>query len=175
MKSKKKAAVVVGVVCVLATFSFAAFSGALGLSSGQVEQDARKRLKIDSTWQVSQSFDKNLYVMVFYNEALDHSLYSIYRNQTGLPIGYSFTAGDSVPEGVSGFSYGAAGEALLSRNKEKVEKIQFGSGEKTTILAVDPTKPFAAVVSGSGKEDDTIALYDDQQREVSIAQLIIPE
>lgn len=175
MKSKKKMTVVVSAVCILAVFTIVAFSGVLGISSAQVEQDARKRYKIDSTWQVSQSFHGKLYVMVFYNDTLDQHLYSIYRNQTGLPIGYFFTSGNSVPEGVSEFDYGNAGSALISMNKEKVEKIQYGNDKITTTREIDPEKPFTVILPTNGEGDNTLTLYDVNQHEVSLSGVIIPD
>ncbi len=130
-----------------------------GVSDSKLEQDARSSQYIDKSWAVAKSVNDKIGAMIFYDEQMQDSVFSIYLNRNGFSFGYFFYAGGSVgaiSDGVAEFTYTNNGSALLSMNTNKVEKIVFGNKEISPIL-VEPMKPFAVVLPDNC---DSFTIYD---------------
>lgn len=143
----------------------------IGITASNLERDARKSQKIDDTWVVSKSVNKNIGAMIFYGDARDHFTFSIYLNPEGLSFGYFFAGGGAtggIEDGISEFTFENKGSALISMNKKKVAQIELDNGIKVTNINIDSTKPFAEVIpSNCGK----ITLYDVYGNEVSMTDV----
>jgi len=136
-------------ICVLAGLAIASFTGVFGTSANNIEQEARKSQKIDSSWEVSQSVSDGLCALIFYNETLDDYTYSIYLNRKVFSMGYFFRSGGSntgIIDGIREFTYDTNGSALISMNKDNVAKIELNNGVNVTNIDVNPAKPFAIVI-----------------------------
>lgn len=137
----------------------------IGVSKNRLEQDARKSQNINRDWQMVQSANEDMCVMLFYDEAKSDCRYSVYLTRGGASYGYFLS-----DEGVDGFLldgsrsmiYEDKGVAMLSMNRDKVCRIEVESSAVGTIY-VDPSKPFALVLPvGCGE----ITLYDEQNQAV---------
>lgn len=144
----------------------------IGVSKNRLERDARKSQNISSEWQMVQSENEDMCVMLFYDEAKSDCRYAVYLTRDGLSYGYFFVDG-----GVDGFMldgprsmiYEDRGVALLSLNKDKVCRIKVGSSA-VEMIDVDPSKPFAvALPVGCGE----ITLYDAQDHIVTLYDAFI--
>ncbi len=141
--------------------------GIVGVAENKLEQDARKDQNISSDWQMVQDINEDMCVMLFYNEAKSDCRYSVYETHDGISYGYFLIDG-----GADGFLidssrsmvYEDRGIALLSMNKDKVCRIEVGSGAVEAIQ-VDPSKPFAVVLPVNCGE---ITLYDAQNNVVTL-------
>ena len=168
MKRKIKAITIGCIICILVASTVAILTGVFGIPSNNVEQDARKSQKIESTWKVSKSINSQLCAMIFYDDALNDYTYSIYLNRAGLSFGYFFRSGGSnnaIMDGIHEFTYDANGSALISMNKDKVAKIKLYDGKNMTTVNIDPAKPFAAVIP---MNCGSVTLYDVNGRVVPI-------
>lgn len=149
MTYKSKSITLSIAICMLAGLAIALFNGVFGTSAKNIEQDARKSQKIDSSWEVSMSVSESLGALIFYNETLNDYTYSIYLNRKGFSFGYDFSSGGSnsgIIDGIREFRYDTYGSALISMNKDKVAKIELYNGIKVTNIDVNPAKPFAIVI-----------------------------
>lgn len=145
---KKKRIIIFIAICIAALFVIALSAGVFGVSAGNIEQDARKSQRINSSWAVSKATNDRLGAMIFYNETLDDYVYSIYVNREGFSFGYFFRHSGSggIMDGIHEFTYDTNGSALISMNKSKVAGITLDDGIHVTRIDIDPTKPFAAVI-----------------------------
>jgi hypothetical protein len=167
MKIKKEYVVVVLLIIFL-SYLVLKSSSVFGISSDNLEKDARESQKIDSAWDVSKSVNKNIGAMIFYKESRDDYIFSIYLNHSGFSYGYFFDSGGSIGEisdGIKKLSYGEKGSVLISMNKKEVARIELDNGIKVTIISIDSTKPFAEVIpSNCGR----LTLFDVDGNEVPI-------
>lgn len=167
MKAEKISIIIGILVIILLGILIIMNLGIIGVSKNLLEQDARKHQDISSDWQMVQDINKDMSVMLFYNEAQSDCRYSVYMTHDGISYGYFFIDG-----GVDGFLidssrsviYADRGIALLSMNKDKVCRIEVESGE-VKVIRVDPSKPFAVVLPVNCGE---ITLYDAQDNIVTL-------
>ena len=142
--------------------------GYFGISADNMEKDARKSQSIGSTWAVSKSVNENLGAMIFYSDTLDEHTFSIYVSREGffsrLFSRYYFRAGGSdsvIDYSIREFSfpspYDKNGSALISMNTGSVAKIVIDNDIDTTVIDVDPNKPFAVVIPIN---PGSVVLYD---------------
>jgi hypothetical protein len=147
-------------------------SSVIGVTASNIERDARVSQKIEDTWSVSKSVNKNIAAMLFYNDNRDKYIFSVYLNHPGFSLGYFFRTGGTISgieDGVSKFEYDKNGAVLISMNTKEIDKIELYNGINTKIISIDSTKPFAQVIPSNSGE---ITLYDVNGVEVSINELI---
>ena len=161
---KRIGKIIAGITGVMIMILFLLFAaGAIGVSTGNIEADARKSQNIDEGWEASISTSDKLCAMIFYNEKLDNYVYSIYVNRTGLSIGWFFFEGggeSGIADSVCDFHYDNKGIALVSMNKDEVAKIELDHGGKgIEEIDVDPNKPFAIVLP---ENPGAITLFNDE-------------
>jgi len=171
MKQKGKAIafIIIGVVL---TFTLLLFTGFFGVSSGRLEQDARNSQKIDDSWAVTKSVNHEIGAMIFYNKEADECIFSIYLNRGGFPSKYFFRDGGSMGDIINGvveFTYSDNGAALLSMNKARINKIEFGN-KKVAAINLDSLKPFAVAIPDNC---NSIMLYDINGKGVPITNVLV--
>jgi hypothetical protein len=160
-KLKITATIAIGIVAITALIFIA--SGNVGIRADSIEADARKAQKVDDKWDVSISTNRELSAMIFYNDALDKYIYSIYINRDGLSWGYFFGGGGASVhimdrDGVPAFEYADHGCALISMNKSEVARIELDNErDEINVIDIDPQKPFAVVLP---KNIGSITLYN---------------
>ncbi len=166
---RKSKNIAIGItICIFIALALIISSGVFGVPANNIEQDARKNQKIDSTWEVSKSVNSGLGAMIFYDDTLDDYIYSIYVNRDGFSFGYFFRSGGAnsgIMDGICKLRYDPNGSALISMNKAGVARIDLDNGVNVTRIDIDPTKPFAVVIpinSGS------VTLYDINKNVVPI-------
>lgn len=141
----------------------------LGVPEGRLEQAARKRQNIDSSWEVAQVTNEDMCAMLFYDEERDACIYSIYLSRDGMSYGYFFGQGgvDSyMVEGVKGLKFEGKGIALLSLNRDKVCKVVVENGSAGEMVTfVDSRSPFAIVLPADCGE---ITIYDEEGNIVTL-------
>jgi hypothetical protein len=157
----KKRTIIIAVISIfLLVMVIGISANAFGLSANDIESDARKSQKI-SEWDVSKSINSKLCAMVFYNDALDAHVFSIYLAHEGFSFGYFFQAGGSssdVSDGIHEFDYGVNGSAIISMNEHSVTKVEIDNGIDITQIDIDSSKPFAVVIPANS---GAVTLYDD--------------
>lgn len=138
----------------------------IGTSARNVEEDARKSQRIPDSWEVVQSYNDELYALLFYNP-YDKSeyTYSLYVNKKGLSFGYIFHGGGGL-RGISNpvikYIYENKGCVLVSLNEQRIQKIERDNGERD-LMEIDADKPIVAVFPlNSG----IIKLYDARGKEI---------
>ncbi len=166
---KKSKIIIFSIAICMLTFLLIIRSGIFGVTADNIEQDARKSQKINSTWDVAKSINEKLGAMIFYNDTLDDYTYSIYVNRGGLSFGYFFRSGGSnsgIMDGIHQFKYDdIGGSALISMNKVGVARIDLDNGANITRIDIDPTTPFAVVTP---KKSGLVTLYDVNENVVPI-------
>jgi hypothetical protein len=153
---------VLGIVsCLILVFLYLYTQDVFGVSQSNLEQDARTSQQIASAWEAAKSVDDELGALLFYDQAFDKHVYSLYVKHDGLYLGYFFISGGADPmiqDSVRKFNCSTKGSALISMNKDKVKRIEFDNGNEVTKIDLDPDKPFAVVIpfsSGSVKLHNT--------------------
>lgn len=155
-------------VIVISVAGFIVFSQFhfIGIWASHVEEDARKSQRIPDSWEVVQSYNDELYALLFYDpNNKDAYAYSLYENKKGFSFGYSFRSGGDL-SGISNtvikYVYDKKGCVLVSFNRQRVQKIERDNGELDSI-EVDADKPVIAVFPvNSG----ILKLYDEIGNEV---------
>lgn len=169
-KGKSIIFIIVGIFVILLILNA---NDVFGLPAGRLEQDARMSQKIDPAWEVSKAIDDKIGALLFYNEQMDNHVFSIYLNRPGFSYGYFFYSGGGIGEimdGVAEFTYAEnKGSALLSMNKLKISKIEFGN-EKIDPIEVDPSKPFAVIIP---ENCYSFTMYDRNGKEIPVDNIII--
>jgi hypothetical protein len=164
----KKVLFAVAIIIVLFAFMFIKTSTVIGVTANNIEQDARKSQKINNTWNVSKSVDKNIGAMIFYDDNIEDYVFSIYLKHDGFSFGYFFASGGStsdIMDGVREFTFEGKGSVLISMNKKEISKIELNNGNDLTIINIDSTKPFAQVISSNSGE---VTLFDEDGNEVTV-------
>jgi len=132
----------------------------LGVSESRLEQDARERQKIKSSWEVVQAVNENIGAMLFYDEQRVEAAYSVYLSRGGISYGYFFSQGgldENMVDGVKGIVFEDRGIVLLSLNQDKVSKVVVDDGTGEKVIPVDSGKPFAMLLPVGCEE---ITMYD---------------
>ena len=138
----------------------------IGTSARNVEEDARKSQRIPDSWEVVQSYNDELYALLFYNPYnKSEYTYSLYVNKKGLSFGYIFHGGGGL-RGISNpvikYIYENKGCVLVSLNEKRIQKIERDNGERD-LMEIDVDKPIVAVFPlNSG----IIKLYDARGKEI---------
>ena len=164
--------IIVGItICVVLALVIVFLTGVIGVTASNIENDARKSQKIDNAWDSFGSSNDKIAAFIFYNTTHDYHNFSVYLNHSGLSFGYFFNDGGSssiIMDGIHMFTYGENGSAIISMNKDRVEKIVYIDGEDVTEMFVDPARPFTAVIPAIA---DSIALYDETGIQLPITVL----
>lgn len=167
MKAEKISMLIGVLVIILLGILIIMNLGIIGVSKSRLDQEARKSQNISGDWKMVQDINEDMCVMLFYDESKNDCRYSVYLTHDGISYGYFYADG-----GVDGFMingsrsviYEDKGIVLLSMNKDKVCKIEVGSGA-TTPISVDPSNPFALILPMNCGE---ITLYDAQGNVVTL-------
>lgn len=149
-----------GLLILLLAFLIIRQSGIFGVARSSLEQNARKTQQIDNSWKLCRDMNENLCAMLFYDEATDDCVYSIYLTKGGLSYGYFFRDGGYNPyiqDSVHAIVYEDRGVALLSLNEDEVSKIVINNAVDERIIDVDPQEPFVVVLPINCGE---ITMYD---------------
>ena len=170
MKNKRKTKLIIpGIaICVVLALMIVLFTGVIGVSAGNIENDARKSQKIDSTWDGTGTSNDKIAAYIFYDTGLEYHTFSVYINRGGFSFGYFFFEGGSssiITNGIQMLIFGENGSVILSMNKDNVAKIVYGDGEDVAEIIVDPARPFAAVIPANC---GSIALYNENGIELPI-------
>ena len=166
MKKIKGETIFLVIVIIVAGFIIVSQFDFIGISASHVEEDARKSQRIPDSWEVVQSYNDELYALLFYDpENKDAYTYSLYENKKGISFGYSFRSGGDL-SGISNtaikYVYDNKGCVLVSLNRQRVQKIELDNGERD-LIEVDADKPVVAVFPvNSG----ILKLYDETGKEV---------
>ena len=135
-----------------------------GVTRPRIETDARGSQHIPADYQVVQDVSDTTAALLFYDDAADSHVVSIYLNHSGLDLGYHFHAGGSlgsIADSVASFSPDGYDTALVSMNRPQVARIELESADGVQTIPLDSSKPFAVVIPrGSGQ----ITLYDSSGR-----------
>lgn len=162
----KKELLGVGLLIIVLLFFVVKYSSIIGISSDNLEKDARISHKINSLWKVSKSVNKRIGAMLFYNDEREKFIFSIYLNHPGISFGYFFASGGAtsgIDDNIKKFSFKSYGSVLISMNVIEIAKIQLDNGIEVSTINIDSTKPFAEVIPiNSGK----ITLFDVYGNEV---------
>ncbi len=168
MKTEKIPMLVGIVIIILLAFLIIWKADIFGVSESRLEQDAREKQKIDSTWDVAQAVNEDIGAMLFYDEDKKECNYSIYLSRSGVSYGYFYAQGgqdDSMANGVKGIAFEEKGIVLLSLNGDKVCKVVIEEQSDEKVIQVDPEKPFVLVVPVDCNE---ITMYDAQDQIVTL-------
>ena len=166
LKKIKGETIFLVIVIIVAGFLIVSQFDFIGISASYVEEDARKSQRIPDSWEVVQSYNDELYALLFYDpENKDAYTYSLYENKKGISFGYSFRSGGDL-SGISNtaikYVYDKKGCVLVSLNRQRVQKIEVENGEGD-LIEVDAKKPVVAVFPvNSG----ILKLYDEAGKEV---------
>lgn len=166
MKADKLAMILGAVVIVFLTFAVVSKAGIIGVSRDNLEGEARKSLQLDSSWGMAQDIGDELCAMLFYDSERTQFKYSVYMKGESLSYGYFVWEEGAYPfeeDSVHGFLYEEKAIALLSPNRDEIEKIVAGDQE----IHVNPLNPFVLVLPVDCGEitiydvvGDVVAMYD---------------
>lgn len=170
MKVEKIPVLVGLVLIILLAFLIVWQADILGVSKSGLEQDAREKQGVDSSWEMAQDVNEDICAMLFYDEDRKGYSYSIYLTREGLSYGYFYRQGGTdayMEEGVKGVVFEDKGIALLSLNEDKVCKIVVDNNAADNVIQVDPAEPFAVVlpidccaITMYDEQDNIVTLYD---------------
>ncbi len=168
MKTEKIPILVGIVLIILLAFLIVWKADILGVSGSRLEQDARERHNVPSSWELVQAVNEDICAMLFYDEDVQQYVYSVYLTREGLSYGYFFAEGGTeklMSEKVKGIAFENKGIVLLSLNQDNICKVVTGNGAAEEIMPVEPTKPFALVLPADCSE---IAMYDAKDNVVTL-------
>lgn len=150
-------------------------SGNIGVSKTRIERDARKSHRIEENYEVAKSVSDTMAAMLFYHKDLDKFTYSLYLNPKGLSFGYYYRSGGSrgeIKEGICEFRYDEYGRALLSMNKEKVQRVEINNGQEIKSIDIDSEKPFSIVLP---ENCGIVTIYDIDNNIIPIRNTLIKD
>jgi len=112
----------------------------IGVSASNIERDARARLRINASWEVSKSVSDGISTMIFYSDTLDDHAFAIYLNHAGFSFGCFFSSGGSsgvVAHGIHKFAQDSWGTAVISMNASRVARIELDNGIEVALIQRD--------------------------------------
>lgn len=170
MKAEKIPVLIGLVLIILLAFLIIWQADIMGVSENRLEQDAREKQNIESTWEMAQAMNDDICAMLFYDENREEYSYSIYLSREGFSYGYFYRQGGTdayMAEGVKGIVFEDKGIALLSLNEDKVCKIVVDNSAEKDVIQVDAQEPFAVVlpidcgaITMYDAQDNVVTLYD---------------
>ncbi len=108
MKTEKIPILVGIVLIILLAFLIVWKADILGVSGSRLEQDARERHNVPSSWELVQAVNEDICAMLFYDEDVQQYVYSVYLTREGLSYGYFFAEGGTeklMSEKVKGIAF----------------------------------------------------------------------
>jgi len=157
-------------IIILLAFGIIWNAGIIGVAAGSLEKDAREEQQISGDWEMAQAVNDDMCAMLFYDEALDDCIYSVYMKRDGASYGYFFSQGGRdayIKDSVRGIIYEDTGIALMSLNADKVCRIVAKDDAADRVIDVEPDKPFVVLLpvdSGEIKmynaEGNLVTFYD---------------
>jgi len=165
----EKIPILVGiVVIILLAFLIVWKADIFGVSESRLEEDAREKQKIESSWEVTRAINEDICAMLFCGTERKEYAYSIYLSRPGMSYGYFFAQGgteDSMSEGVKGIVFEDKGIVLLSLNQDKVCKVVVEKETGKETVQVDPGSPYVIILPVDSRE---ITMYDAQDNIVTL-------
>lgn len=157
----------IGLILLLILFIFTVLrsSSVIGVTTKHLEQDARKSHRINNSWEVSQSVNKKIGAMVFYNDLRDSYIFSIYLNHPGFSFGYFFYSGGALGEiddSIRRYKFDQYGSVLVSMNRMQVSKIQLDNDIEVTTIDIDSSKPFVQVIPSNSGNMTIVNVYGEE-------------
>ena len=136
------------IVVILLAFYFLYSNNYIGVSKSNIEKDARYYQKIDDTWAVAKDTTEAMSAMFFYSEDVADHTFSIYVNRPGFSFGYFFMSGGSLnPNEIAEIHMKGYNErALISVNKQQVNKMEIDDGNEVRTIEIDSEKPFVFIL-----------------------------
>ena len=148
--------------------------GMIGVHQSKLEADARKSQQIDESWLGIEDISDKMAVLLFYDEAINDHVFSIYLNKDDFSFGYKFREGGSLlgsKKEIQGISYQGVGMALLSLNGKEITEIKIDEGSKIQTIEVDFSKPFVAVIPPS--DNGSVTLYNTNGESIPIDNIYV--
>lgn len=168
VKAEKIPMLAGGILIILLAFLIVWKADILGVSESRLEEDAREKQNIKSSWEAVKDVNEDICAMLFFDEDKSEYTYSVYLSRDGMSYGYFFAEGGSdnhMEKGVKGIAFENNGIALLSLNPDKVCRIVIENDIGERAILVDPEEPFAVVLPSDCEE---IIMFDAQNNIVTL-------
>lgn len=145
----------------LAVVAFLWWRTDLGVSSAEIEKDARSEQQIPGNWNVAKDVGNLMTAMIFYDESRSDFTVAIYAKQSEASDKYHCRYGGvsgMIGTGIVEFSFEDCEEqAFLSMNEQKAVQAVIFRGEETQNRALDADNPFVLVL---GEDVTEVIFYD---------------